>query len=249
MSNVIKAGKVGRSAYSPPWGRAPELSVPHEPVRRIARMWLDAAPVYYVTRERCRRLLQEAEAEAEAAVKAAASQAESIRQRAQAEGREAGLAAGREEGIRQAQLEAEGALETLRSVLAEAGRLRDEAAERHEAEVVELALAVSRQLVRRLDEVTPETVRQILEEWLPKAAGAREVTVRLNPADLAALERILPDLTARVDGGARVRWEADEGLSCGGCVIETDRGLVDARMETRLARLAEAVAAVVGHGR
>src|SRR5690606_34986517 len=73
---------------------------------------------------------------------------------------------------------------------------------------------------------------------LPVAAG--EAVVRLHPDDAAAVRDCLApgDGEASAPTGERRAWriESDPLIERGGCIIDTDRSSVDARLETRLAR-------------
>jgi len=63
----------------------------------------------------------------------------------------------------------------------------------------------------------------------------RRIAVRVNPADADALEEI----------AAPVTIVPDASITAGGCVVETDLGSVDGRLETRLDALRAALEAVL----
>ncbi|HEY8416578.1 MAG TPA: FliH/SctL family protein [Limnochordales bacterium] len=213
--------------------------------RTAARWWLDTAPLRHVMQRRMRAQLEKAEREAAGIVAAARMEADAIRAQAREEGYQAGLAAGQEAGAQAARAELEQTLHALRAAVAELARAAAAAAERHEDEIVQLALAVVARLSRRTDVLGPETVRAVLREMLPRAAGTQEVTVRLHPEDLEALQGVTGELSGLVNGGTHVAWVADERVARGGCVVDTDRGQLDARVETRLGRLADSLWEVV----
>lgn len=85
----------------------------------------------------------------------------------------------------------------------------------------------------------PELTLAWVREALELAAGASEVTIRLNPSDHKSLggeaERLAD--TLRPLAGARV--EADASVAAGGCVLETAHGVIDQQVESRLARLVQ----------
>ena len=72
-------------------------------------------------------------------------------------------------------------------------------------------------------------------EKLPPAA--RQISVHLNPLDLDLVRGISPR------GRSDVRWELvdDTSLTRGGCVVHSDIGSLDARIETQLAALERAL--------
>lgn len=247
MSNVIKA----RSVVMPRGGEPAADLVGMHPtggVRLLARLLLDSAPLWHLAAERAKQELSRAQQEASTILEAARAEAETIRAQAWAEGHQAGLEAGREAGVQECRAQLDEILATVRGVLEEAHRVAADAARRHEEEIVQTALMIAARLARQPDVLGPETVRRLLEEVLPRTAGIHEVTIRLHPADLQAIKAMSADLTTHLEGGARVQWVGDERITRGGCLIETERGQLDARVETRLARIAEQLAEVVRGG-
>jgi len=144
---------------------------------------------------------------------------------------EEGFAAGRREGLERGEAEVrarvaalERVLDTLAAPLAEV----DEAVER---ELVALAVAMARQIVRRELRTDPgEVVAAVREALAALPAGAREVRVVLHPEDAALVRE-------RLAGGGRERaWtiEEDPALTRGGCRVVTPTSEVDATLEHRL---------------
>ena len=165
---------------------------------------------------------------------------EALAERARAAGTAQGYAAGWAEGRRRAQEEAERAAAERAAVEQEAAaRLRADQqalvatlsdavaqcqaalAERQEllaAEAVELGLRIAEALRRALAEVPPTVT----------------ATVRLHPADAAALDRtVIEDRPVTV--------VADPSVATGGAVLETEATTVDASLEKALARVREAL--------
>lgn len=99
--------------------------------------------------------------------------------------------------------------------------------------VVDTAVRLARQVVRRELQQHPELIAQVaLDAVNAVMLSARHLRLRLHPDDLALVEAALADdLKAR-----EVMLLPDAGLSPGGCLIESDLGQVDARIEQRWAQ-------------
>jgi flagellar biosynthesis/type III secretory pathway protein FliH len=168
------------------------------------------------------------------------------------------LLAGAEEQAERRRAEADRALD------AERDRVLADARARGEAEAAALLVAAQAERTERLDEVEQELPRLIREiarrvlgrelaqspaavvdvvlEALRPLRHRRQITLRLAPGDLPALEAAEPRLQQLV-GAARLELIADTSVEPGGCVVQTEVGRVDARLSTQLERL---VAAVMG---
>ncbi|MES1207237.1 MAG: FliH/SctL family protein [Pseudomonadota bacterium] len=153
-----------------------------------------------------------------------------------------GFAAGHADGTAQAALQA--AL-----ILAEA---RAEAA-RALAAVTPTAIALAAKMAERVVGRAVAADESVLAEIAAEALGTCRTDVawlriRVHPAQLAAIEQRRDRLAARAPGVA-IDLVADEGVSAHGCVIDTPRGRVDARLETQLAALQRALSGLEGaHG-
>lgn len=164
--------------------------------------------------EQVQGALEAAEREATAIVAAARAEAERLRAEA--------VEAGREEGMR----ELLGALGRARG---EYERLIRQA----EPDMVELAFGVAGRLVRERLEVEPGLMASLVAGVLERVRGKRQIVVWVHPAELDALNAARGALVAEVEGAA-LYFEADERVGRGGCVVETEAGRVDARLEVQL---------------
>ena len=116
-------------------------------------------------------------------------------------------------------------------------KLLEEAAE----EVVGLAFAVARCVLRREVESDPAVALPLVRELLQRAAAGTQVTVRLSPRDHAILSAhdALPE-SAGLDG---VHFRLDTTITPGGVLVETAAGGLDGRIETQLELIEEALSA------
>jgi flagellar assembly protein FliH len=95
-----------------------------------------------------------------------------------------------------------------------------------------IALQMARQVVRSELQTRATLVVEVVQEALGEVLlSARHITVKVHPDDLASIEQGCRDaVEAR---GARLI--ADHHLARGGCLVESDLGVVDARLATRWA--------------
>jgi flagellar assembly protein FliH len=99
--------------------------------------------------------------------------------------------------------------------------------------VVDTALGLAFQVVRSEITQRPECVARVAEEAVNAVMlSARHLRLRMHPQDQALIEQGAgPALRAR-----DVMVQADSAISPGGCVVESDLGQVDARIESRWAQ-------------
>src|SRR6185312_759066 len=161
------------------------------------------------------RLVAEARAEAERELAAARDEVERLRRKSEAEGRERGLGA---------------VTELLVGARAVAARARAGA----EAELRVLGVRIAEKILGRELALQPAAVVDVVAEAMRHAGEPRELVVRCATEDLEALERGKPRLVERCRAAQAVRFVADDRVARGGCIVETELGVVDARLSTQL---------------
>lgn len=171
-------------------------------------------------------------------------------QRLRQQARDAGFAEGRKEGLAKGQAEghAAGVATGRAETQAQADRLRalaetlPAALRRVEGELSELllslALDLARQVVHRSYHAEPEWLLPLVQDLLRREPALQgEPRLLLHPADLALVSGALgPELQS---AGWQLR--TDESITRGGCVVQAGTGTLDATLETRWARMAEAL--------
>lgn len=158
-----------------------------------------------------------------------------IRDEAQREGYEAGLAEGHAEGLAQGQTEIrrltaqiEGILDNFSRPLA---RLENEVV----AALGDLAVRVAGSLVGRAYETDPALLADLVADATDAVGGLnRDVEVRLHPDDIAAVEPLL----ALRDGS---RLVADHALARGDLRVHAEGVRLDGSLDARLRGALEAV--------
>jgi flagellar biosynthesis/type III secretory pathway protein FliH len=101
--------------------------------------------------------------------------------------------------------------------------------------VVELAFVIAEKIVRESIERKP-VVNKTLSESMKKILGANNVIIKLNEKDLKNLNSESKNLLTDASF-SKIKFEVDDTIESGGCLIETDIGNVDGRITTQLKEL------------
>ncbi|MBN1944191.1 MAG: hypothetical protein JW797_00890 [Bradymonadales bacterium] len=132
----------------------------------------------------------------------------------------------RNDGLRQG-------LREVASLLRQAEQQRMEILRQASQEIIPLALAVARKLVSNRLQAEPGLMVDLVEQTIKEAAGARRLCIRVSPEDLRTVAEALtppslpptePHLTVVSDGS----------LKPGDCLVETEIGCIDARIDAQL---------------
>lgn len=116
--------------------------------------------------------------------------------------------------------------------LAQALDAMDQFYERAEPEVVRLAIAVARKIIGAELSTSPDTVLQIVREALSSGRRARHIVLTVHGSDAPRVRAGLAKLD--LAASCEVDVLAADSVAAGGCVIESEFGIIDARLETQL---------------
>ena len=150
----------------------------------------------------------------------------------------AGLREGEASGQRRASAELQPVIERLCRSIEEISSLR--ARLRHDAEqdLVRLALAIARRILRRELTIDPDAVHGLVLGALEKLQSQEISRVRVHPAQEAAVAACLK----RVVTGPPVEVLADPSREPGSVLFETGRGNLDASVESQLQEIERGLA-------
>jgi len=182
-------------------------------------------------------LIKEAMEKAELIVKEAGEQARQIEQDAYQKGYAEGLDLANAELSKL--IERVGAV--AQSALDEKWRIINS----HESNIVDLALEIAKKVVGEQILLKPDTVVDIARKALFIAVEREHIQIRVNPEDMDIIKSYKDDLMASMDGIEKIDVIADRRVKRGGCILETDAGNTDGRLQSQLSHIDEALRGVV----
>ncbi|MCC7705595.1 hypothetical protein IGS59_25465 [Janthinobacterium sp. GW460P] len=152
-----------------------------------------------------------------------------------------GLAQGMEKGEREALTLVARKIEVLVSLADAVETSRAHALGQAEDMLVEIAHAAVCRMVGATA-ASRDTLQDMVRTIARDEHAAKQLRIRMHPQDLATLQ----DNDTPLD--ARITLQADSAVEIGGCMVDSDKGTLDARLETQLSRLGEALLAVRNGG-
>lgn len=150
-----------------------------------------------------------------------------------AEARAAGLREGDAAGRQRAAAEVQAAIERMSRAVSEMAGLRAQLRQDAEADTVKLALAIARRVLRRELAADADALKGVLLAALAKLQGQEVSRVRVHPAHGALVSECL----RTVASGHTIEVVADQTRELGDAIFETQRGNLDASVETQLTEI------------
>ncbi len=217
---------------------------------RVARNLTSATTFNFEDlRRQCDEYIEDARRQGQELLAQAAATAADMRRQA----REEGLAAGQREGLaavqhlidaraaelagRQTQEQLQTVLPAFQSVVQALEAERDRWLADWETAAVKLGAAIAERILRHELARRPALCQEVVREALQLAAGQPHVELHLHPQDLELLQQSGEEAVGLFASVGQAKFVPDACLSRGGCLIETQHGVIDARLETQLARI------------
>ena len=256
LSRIIKANFrpiLTENGYRKKPNNRPVLGVPEsngstetDPAAAI----VDAAAVMRTARTRAAELLREAEEQVVELVTAAEEQTVKIQEEARKTGFEAGRGAGYDDGYAAGQAQAKAAVQAemqkqmalMAQIAQDCQKVRSRTIAQAERDIVVLSLAIAEKIIRQQIQQEPELAVQIIQDVAREMQDENQVVFRVHPTVLKALEEVVSRGENSAEG-AKVGWTlvADPTVEPGGCLLETEFGRIDARLETRFLNVSKSL--------
>lgn len=145
-----------------------------------------------------------------------------------------GEAAGRNRAAAEFQIVVERMARSIEETAGLRARLRREA----EADLLGLSLAIARRVLRREISIDPDALRGVAMAALEKIAAGEISRVRVHPSQAPLVANCLRE----AGGGSNIEIVPDAAREPGALVFETERGNLDASVESQLEEIERGLA-------
>jgi flagellar biosynthesis/type III secretory pathway protein FliH len=189
--------------------------------------------LYAKAHEQAQALLQQAQEEAERCLATARNKAAQL----ETEAYEAGWRRGEAEALRQSRELYTSVFRCFEQAAAEVTGLRQQVMRQAEDDIITLAFEIARKLVQHHVQVDPECLTTTLRRALAYVLDDDAIVVRVHPDDLAGTQHLHEDILPSFEAMRHVTIETDETVGRGGCIVEANVGVIDARVASQFAEL------------
>lgn len=167
---------------------------------------------------------------ADALLKAQARATE-IKAQAQKEGYNVGYADGFKKGEDDAKQEFSPFLITIQGLIEDLSRFRLKMYPKVEREMVAMVIGLTKKVIHYELSTREDSVQEMIQLAVGSVLDKESMIIKIHPDDKGYAETFRPELHHIFKEIKNITFEAHSGISRGGCMIETNFGVVDARLE------------------
>ena len=229
--------QVGGGVFPPVGGADMAVSGPAAEVARPEPMAPQGPPVDQQIIEEARRKADAIVRQAQMEAKKLLEQSNVYAQQAMAQAQQQGFEKGKEEGFKAGKVEVAEVIREARSVLSQVVRGRELAVRSSQGEIARLAMKIAAKVTATAVEMDPKIVENQVSEALLRVKEREHISVHVNVADLDTARASRASFERLLESPKSFEIVSDNKVDRGGCIIETNLGNVDARIEAQLGTL------------
>ena len=192
-------------------------------------------------RRKAAQIVSEAQMEAKQLVERTAAQTQQAAEQAFAQAQEKGYAEGLETGQKAGYEQSVGEflqrINQAKDMFVQLVKARRQVLSDIEPQVARLAVKIAEKIVGEELKTNPEIVMGIVRKAMEMMNDREEVSVRVNPEDVAFVREHQASLEKMIEGLKKFEVVPDAALDPGSVVVETNLGNIDARLSTQLAAI------------
>jgi len=126
-------------------------------------------------------------------------------------------------------------------ILAQTWRARDDFFRRNEPDIIRLAVRMAEKILGEQLRLDPTSIASIVREAMKGVRRDRNLVVYVNPAEVEHARKGFSSIEALLGEARDVEVRPNPNVKPGGCIVESELGVIDARLETQLGLLEKAL--------
>jgi flagellar assembly protein FliH len=154
-----------------------------------------------------------------------------LKSNARKQGYEAGFEDGFNKGKEAAKEEFTPVLETTQHLVKELSEFRKEMYDKVEREMIEMVIALTKKIIHFEFSTHEDAVQDMIRLAVHSILDRESMVIKIHPTDKEYAESFLPELHHMYSEIKNITIVKNSGIERGGCIIETNFGVIDARIE------------------
>jgi flagellar assembly protein FliH len=158
-------------------------------------------------------------------------QATDIKSYAKKEGYDSGYEEGFKKGEDAAREDFSPFLETIQGLISDLTGFRKNMYDQLEREMVKMVVDLAKKVIHFEFSTRDDAVQEMIRLAVQSVLDRESMVIKINPSDKGYAESFRPELHHLFSEIKNITFEAHSGVERGGCVVETNFGVVDARID------------------
>lgn len=163
-------------------------------------------------------------------------QLKQVQEKAYKEAYALGLSEGREQAFQEYKVVLEEKVKNIDSLIEIFEQMKIKLVADHEVHIVRMIYQLASRIAMREIKQDPTSILAVVQKVIADAQSDEQLMIRVAASDLAFLEEVRNKTGKASESIKRVKFDATEGMTPGGCLLESNYGSIDATIEMRVER-------------
>ena len=147
-----------------------------------------------------------------------------------------------EEGYRKGMEQANADMEAFRNCFSEFMNAPKNVFEYIAPDILEISVDIAKKIIKKEVESDPQVLVNTIVDVLKTVSKSEpKINIRVKPQAVQFIKDTLPNITYEYGIDAKVNIIADPSIEEGGCIFQTNNGIVDASIDTQLEIIKKAI--------
>ena len=152
-----------------------------------------------------------------------------------------------EEGYRQGLAKATADIDHFRSELTNFMNAKKDVFEYIAPDILEISVDIAKKIIKKEIETDPQVLIDTIIDVLKNVSkNEPKITIRVRPQSVQFIKDTIPNLTYQYGIDTKITVVADPSVEEGGCVLQTNNGIVDASVDTQIEIIKKALEGIEG---
>ncbi len=102
-------------------------------------------------------------------------------------------------------------------------------------DILEISVDIAKKIIKKELETDPQVIINVIVDVLKTVSKSEpKITIKVRPQAVQFIKDTLPNITYQYGIEAKINIIADSAIEEGGCIFQTNNGIVDASIDTQL---------------
>ena len=154
-----------------------------------------------------------------------------------------------EEGYRQGLEKANSDLDVFRSQLAQFMSAKKDVFEYIAPDILEISVDIAKKIIKKELESDPQVlINTIVDVLRTVSKNEPKISIRVRPQSVQFIKDTIPNITYQYGIDSKINVISDPSIEEGGCVLQTNNGIVDASIDTQIEIIKKALEGISVQG-
>ena len=154
-----------------------------------------------------------------------------------------------EEGYRLGLEKANADLDVFREQLAQFMSAKNDVFEYIAPDILEISVDIAKTIIKKeLDSDPQVLINTIIDVLRTVSKNEPKITIRVRPQSVQFIKDTIPNITYQYGIDSKINIISDPSVEEGGCILQTNNGIVDASIDTQIEIIKKALEGIGGLG-